>query len=445
MNCIKAIDKKIFFIIRFYVNKMNKKSYVVGGYVRDFLIGKNVCKKVYIVTVGDCIKLAKKVCEKLDHKHKINIFKYFGTAIIKYNNLNIEFFSANKRCSLKEFKKKIDFTINTLAISLNNLNYGKLIDPFGGLFDIMKNKIKSTIDSYDSLRMIRAIRFYNEFNFQIDNLSIQIMKILSIERILYEFNKILLSNKPSTGIFYLYKIGLLSIILPELINLKGIENKKKFKHKDNFIHTLEVVDNISIYTNNIWLIWAALLHDIGKSITKKYIPNFGWTFHSHELIGSKMITSIFERLKLPKKKYIKYVKKIIKYSSRPITLISYTATDSSIRRLLFYIGDDIEDLILMCKSDITTKNYIKKIQYKKNFDLLKLKLKKVEEKDKKKKWVSPISGDHIMNIFGINPCQEIGIIKNLLKYAIMNGIIPNNFEKANLFILEIGKKILTLF
>lgn len=444
MNCNKAIDKKIFFIIRFSVNKMNQKSYVIGGYVRDFLIGKNVCKKVDIVTVGDCIKLAKKVCEKLDHKHKINIFIYFGTAIIKYNNLNIEFISANKRCSLKEFKKKIYFTINTLAISLNNLNYGKLIDSFGGLFDIMKNKIKSTIDSYDSLRMIRAIRFYNEFHFQNDNLSIhykiQIMKILSIERILYEFNKILLSNKPSTGIFYLYKIGLLSIILPELINLKGIENKKKFTHKDNFIHTLEVVDNISIYTNNIWLIWAALLHDIGKSITKKYIPNFGWTFHSHELIGSKMITSIFERLKLPKKKYIKYVKKIIKYSSRPITLISYTATDSSIRRLLFDIGDDIEDLILMCQSDITTKNYIKKIQYKKNFYLLKLKLKKVEEKDKK--WVSPISGYHIMKIFGINPCKEIGIIKNILKYAIMNGIIPNYFEKANLFILEIGKKIL---
>lgn len=266
------------------------------------------------------------------------------------------------------------------------------------------------------------------------------MKIISIERILYEFNKILLSNKPSTGIFYLYKIGLLSIILPELINLKGIEKKKQFTHKDNFLHTLEVVDNISISTNKIWLRWAALLHDIGKSITKKYIPNFGWTFHSHELIGSKMITSIFERLKLPKKKYIKYVKKIIKYSSRPITLISYTATDSSIRRLLFDIGDDIEDLILMCQSDITTKNYIKKIQYKKNFDLLKLKLKKVEEKDKK--WVSPISGYHIMKIFGINPCQEIGIIKNILKYAIMNGIIPNDFEKANLFILEIGKKIL---
>ncbi|BEH03764.1 HD domain-containing protein [Candidatus Karelsulcia muelleri] len=267
--------------------------------------------------------------------------------------------------------------------------------------------------------------------------------ILSIERIIYEFNKILLSNKPSTGIFYLYKIGLLSIILPEVRNLKGIENKTKFKHKDNFLHTLEVVDNISIYTNNIWLIWAALLHDIGKSITKKYIPNIGWTFHSHELIGSKMITSVFERLKLPKKKYIKYVKNIIKYSSRPITLISYTATDSSIRRLLFY--DDIEDLILMCKSDITTKNYIKKIQYKNNLNLLKLKLKKVEEKDIKKKWVYslyPISGYHLMNIFGINPCQEIGIIKNLLKYAILNGIIPNNFEKANLFILEIGKKIL---
>ncbi|WP_259285802.1 HD domain-containing protein [Candidatus Karelsulcia muelleri] len=273
---------------------------------------------------------------------------------------------------------------------------------------------------------LRTIRFYN-------------YKIrISIERIIYEFNQILLSNKPSTGIFYLYKIGLLSIILPEVINLKGIENKKKFKHKDNFLHTLEVVDNISIYTNNIWLIWAALLHDIGKSITKKYIPNIGWTFHSHELIGSKMITSVFERLKLPKKKYMKYVKNLIKSSSRPITLISYTATDSSIRR--FLSSDEIEDLILMCKSDITTKNYIKKIQYKKNFNLLKLKLKKVEEKDIKKSY--PISGYHLMKIFGINPCKEIGIIKNILKYAILNGIIPNNFEKANMFILEIVKKIL---
>ncbi|BAO66278.1 HD domain-containing protein [Candidatus Karelsulcia muelleri] len=439
MNCIKAIDKNIFYIIRTYVNKINKKSYVIGGYVRDFFKKKKKIKKINIITVVNCIKLAKKVCKKLYPKYNIYIFKNLGIAMYKNTNLNIEFVCVNK---LKFVQKKSNFTINTLAISLNNLDYGKLIDPFGGLFDINKKKIRSTLDREitDIIRIIRAIRFYIKLNFKIYN-NKKIIKIFYKKRIIYEFHKILLYKKPSIGIFYLYKIGLLSIILPELINIKGIEIKNNFKHKDNFFHTLEVVDNISIYTNNIWLKWAALLHDIGKYITKKYKKNFGWTFYSHELIGSKMITSIFERLKLPKKKNIKYVKNIIKYSSRPLTLISYTATDSSIRRLLFDIGDDIEDLILLCKSDITTKNFIKKKQYKKNLFFLKKKIKKIKKKDKIRNWIYPISGYHIMNIFGINSCKEIGILKKKLKNAIIKGIIQNNFEKANLFIIETGKNI----
>ncbi|WP_375322950.1 HD domain-containing protein [Candidatus Karelsulcia muelleri] len=439
MNCIKAIDKNIFYIIRTYVNKINKKSYVIGGYVRYFLKKKKKIKKIKIITGVNCLKLAKKVCKKLHPKYNIYIFKNLGIAMYKNPYLNIEFVCVNK---LKFVQKKSNFTINTLAISLNHLDYGKLIDPFGGLFDINKKKIRSTLDREitDIIRIIRAIRFYIKFNFKNYN-NKKIIKFFYKKRIIYEFNKILLYKKPSIGIFYLYKIGLISIILPELINIKGIEIKNNFKHKDNFFHTLEVVDNISIYTNNIWLKWAALLHDIGKYITKKYKKNFGWTFYSHELIGSKMITSIFERLKLPKKKNIKYVKNIIKYSSRPITLISYTATDSSIRRLLFSIGNDIEDLILLCKSDITTKNFIKKKQYNKNLFFFKKKIKKIKKKDKIRNWISPISGYHIMNIFGINSCKEIGILKKNLKFAIIKGNIQNNFEKANLFILETGKKI----
>ncbi|YCJ95057.1 MAG: HD domain-containing protein [Candidatus Karelsulcia muelleri] len=294
----------------------------------------------------------------------------------------------------------------------------------------MKDRSKF-YNSEDPLKSLREIRFYIENNFQ----------IISIERIIYEFNKILLDKNPSKGIFFYYKIGLLKIILPELINIKGIH-----KHKDNFYHTLKVVDNISNYSNNLWLKWAALLHDIGKYLTKKYISNIGWTFYSHELIGAKMIYSIFKRLKFHKKKNIKYIKNIIKYSSRPITLISYLTTDSSIKKLLVNMGNSnsIEDLILLCKSDITTKNVFKKKQFKQKLDCFQKKIKKIGEK--KNKFVFPISGDNIMNIFNINSCKEIGILKKLLKKAIIKGIIPNDFNKAKLFIkkLFIKKKVMGL-
>ncbi|XZQ52891.1 MAG: HD domain-containing protein [Candidatus Karelsulcia muelleri] len=270
--------------------------------------------------------------------------------------------------------------------------------------------------------------------------------ILSIERIIYEFNKILLdkNKNPSKGIFFYYKIGLLKIILPELINIKGIKKIQKHKHKDNFYHTLKVVDNISNYSNNLWLKWAALLHDIGKYLTKKYISNIGWTFYSHELIGAKMIYSIFKRLKLHKKKNIKYIKNIIKYSSRPITLISYLTTDSSIKKLLVNMGNSIEDLILLCKSDITTQNFLKKKQFKQKLDFFKKKIKKIEEKKNKQKFFFPLSGDNIMNILNINSCKEIGILKKLLKKAIIKGIIPNDFNKASLFIKKKGKSMLKI-
>ncbi|WP_110513010.1 HD domain-containing protein [Candidatus Karelsulcia muelleri] len=277
---------------------------------------------------------------------------------------------------------------------------------------------------------LKSIRFYIENNF----------KILSIERIIYEFNKILLDKNPSKGIFFYYKIGLLKIILPELINIKGIKKIHFFKHKDNFYHTLKVVDNISNYSNNLWLKWAALLHDIGKYLTKKYRSNIGWTFYSHELIGAKMIDSIFKRLKLHKKKNIKYIKNIIKYSSRPITLISYLTTDSSIKKLLVNMGNSIEDLIFLCKSDITTKKFLKKKQFKQKLDFFKKKIQKIEEKKNKKKFVFPLSGDNIMNILNINSCKEIGILKKLLKKAIIKGIIPNDFNKASLFIKKFIKK-----
>ncbi|WGS82716.1 MAG: HD domain-containing protein [Candidatus Karelsulcia muelleri] len=284
-------------------------------------------------------------------------------------------------------------------------------------------------DRRDPLKSLREIRFSIENN----------MKILSLERIIYEFNKILLDKNPSKGIFFYYKIGLLKIILPELINIKGRKTIHCLKHKDNFYHTLKVVDNISNYSNNLWLKWAALLHDIGKYLTKKYRSNIGWTFYSHELIGAKMIDSIFKRLKLHKKKNIKYIKNIMKYSSRPITLISYLTTDSSIKKLLVNMGNSIEDLILLCKSDITTKKFLKNKQFKQKLDCFKNKIQKIEEK--KNKFVFPLSGDNIMNILNINSCKEIGILKNLLKKAIIKGIIPNDFNKASLFIKKKGKEM----
>ncbi|WP_185873434.1 CCA tRNA nucleotidyltransferase [Blattabacterium cuenoti] len=470
MNLSCAIYKNIFKIISFSSRRINQDSYVIGGYVRDFLLRNVESKDLDILTIGEGILLAKEVSKIISNINpiKIIIFKRYGTAMLEYNNYKIEFVGSRKESyknvnsrnpiiskgSLQDDQNRRDFTINTLAISLNSKNYGKLIDPFKGLLDISKKILRTPLNSNitysdDPLRMMRAIRFATKLRFNIDKNSFEsIIKnkdrinIVSKERIIEEFNKILLSNKPSTGLLLLYKSGLLSILLPEVTLLEKVEEKNGFKHKNNFYHTLQVVDNLSKEKyNSIWLRWSGLLHDIGKTSSKRFIPEIGWTFHSHEYIGSKMISNIFNRLKLPKGKILKYVKKMVKYSSRPISLIGNNVSDSAIRRFIFDIGDDLEDLINLCLSDITTNDSIKKNLYKKNiFSLLK-KIKKLEEKDRIMNWKSPISGFHIMKTFNINSCKKIGTIKNYIKDAILEGKIKNNFFSAYSVMLKKGKEL----
>ncbi|WP_185871233.1 CCA tRNA nucleotidyltransferase [Blattabacterium cuenoti] len=467
MNLSSALHSKIFHIVNICSNKIKQESYVIGGYVRDFLLGKKNSRDLDILTIGEGIRLAKEVSRYIIPIPKIQVFKRFGTAMLEYNNQKIEFVGARRESyhfysrkpiielgSLQEDQKRRDFTINSLAISLNNDNYGELIDPFGGMLDLKKKILRTTLDSDitysdDPLRMMRAIRFSTELQFMIEKSSFKSIKknknrinIVSKERIIDEFNKILLSKKPSIGLSLLYKSGLLSIILPELTSLQGIEELNGYKHKDNFDHTLQVIDNISKEkSNSIWLRWAALLHDIGKSHTKKFVPEIGWTFHSHEFVGSKMIPNIFQRLKLPKGMIMKYVKKMIKNSYRPVALIKDETSDSAIRRLLFDMREDIEDLIKLCIADITTKNKEKKDRYKRNIFVLMDRIKKLEERDRIKNWKSPISGNDIMNVFNVHPCKKIGIIKNFIKDSILEGKIPNEFNSAYLLMLKKGEEL----
>lgn len=465
MNFNKAVHKKIFTIISNSSQEINQYCYVIGGFVRDFFLGKKNIYDIDIVTLGKVIFLAKKVSKNIVYNPKINLFKRFGTAMLKYKNKKIEFISARKESytinsrkpfikkgSLEDDQNRRDFTINTLAISLNKIDYGNLLDPFRGLLDIKKTIIRTPLNpnltySDDPLRMMRAFRFSSELNFSIEKFSFQAIfnnklriQIVSLERIINELNKIILSKKPSIGIYLLYRAGLLSLVLPELEILQGIEEKNGYKHKDNFFHTLEVIDNISIISNSLWLRWAGLLHDIGKSITKKYIHNIGWTFHSHEYIGYKMIPKIFQRLKLPMGLNMKFIQKIIKNSSRPISLIDNKATDSAIRRLLFDIGNDIDDLLILCKSDITTKDLEKKNYYYNNFFFLKKKIKEIEEKDHIRNFKFPISGKEIMKLFNLKPCKKVGIIKNFIKEAIIEGKISNNYDEAIRLILKKKEK-----
>ncbi|WP_185864603.1 CCA tRNA nucleotidyltransferase [Blattabacterium cuenoti] len=467
MNLSSAIThNNIFHIVNICSQRIKQRSYVIGGYVRDFLLGKENPKDIDILTVGKGIRLAKEVSKYIKPLPKIHIFKRFGTAMLEYDNKKIEFVGSRKESyhfhsrkpiiesgSLQDDQNRRDFTINSLAISLNNDDYGKLIDPFGGLLDLKKKILRTPLDSYitysdDPLRMMRAIRFSTELQFMIEESSFQSIKknknrinIVSKERIIEEFNRILLYKKPSIGLLLLYESGLLSIILPELTLLQGIEEKNGFKHKDNFYHTLQVVDNISKdNSNSLWLRWVALLHDIGKSYTKKFIPKIGWTFHSHEFVGSKMITNIFERLKLPKG-MMKYVKKMIKNSYKPVALIGNDISNSAIRRLLFDMGEDIEDLIKLCLADITTKNKEKKDHYKRNIFILMNRIKNLEKSDHIRNWKSPISGNDIMNTFDINPCKEIGMIKNLIRDSILEGKISNDKNSAYIFMLKKGKEL----
>jgi len=443
------------------------KTYVIGGFVRDFLLNKHKAKDIDIVVLGSGIELAKNLIKLLPHKHSINIYKNYGTAMIKIDDTILEFVGARKESyqhnsrnpivengTMDDDQKRRDFTINALAISLNKDDLGLLIDPFNGLEDLKNKIIKTPLNpditfSDDPLRMIRAIRFASQLNFMIhpDTLTAikrnkSRLKILSKERIIDELNKIMSHDKPSVGLKLLFETGLLEEFFPELCALQGVEENEGKTHKDNFYHTLEVVDNVSVNSDNLWLRWAALLHDIGKPLTKRIHNKNGWSFHGHEFIGSKMVNKIFKKLKLPLNQSMDYVRKMVLLSSRPISLVEENVTDAAIRRLLFEAGDDIDDLMLLCEADITTKNKKRYQLYRNNLKLVRKKLVEIEERDKIRNFQPPISGEEIMGNFQLPPSKKVGLIKEAIKEAILEGKIPNEYESAKEYMITIGNKII---
>ncbi len=466
INLNQNRNLKLFKIISSIANKNQQSIYIVGGYVRDLLMNRKVPTDIDFVTEQNGILLAEKIAEEINPNIKVSIFKNYGTAMFRYNNIDLEFVGARKESytensrkpevengSLEDDQKRRDFTINSLAISLNKENFGELIDPFNGQNDMTNKIIRTPLEPHqtysdDPLRMMRAIRFATTLDFNIEEKSLNAIKkevdrikIVSMERIMVEFNKIMLSKRPSKGLNLLDETGLLNYILPELTALKGIEEIDGMGHKDNFYHTLEVVDNISQHTDKLWLRWAALLHDIGKAPTKKFEKNIGWTFHGHEFLGSKMLKGIFKRLKLPLNSDLKYVEKLVRMHARPIALITDDASDSALRRLLFDAGEDLEDLFTLCKSDITTKNNTKQNKFKKNYEYVAEKIKQVEEKDKIRNFQPPITGEEIMALFNLKPSREIGILKEKVKEAILEGEIENNHEQAKNFVIQEAKKL----
>ncbi|MGZ5210188.1 MAG: CCA tRNA nucleotidyltransferase, partial [Kaistella sp.] len=442
INLTQNKNFKLFKLISEVAENNSQTVFIVGGYVRDLLMKRESPTDIDFVTEGNGINLAKAVAKEINPKLNVSVFKNYGTAMFKHHGLDLEFVGARKESyaedsrkpavetgTLEDDQKRRDFTINALAISLNKDSFGELIDPFEGISDIENKIIRTPLEpsqtySDDPLRMMRAIRFASTLNFKIEDRSLESLKteaerirIVSMERIMVEFNKIMLSEKPSVGLKLLEESGILSLIMPELTALKGIEEVEGQTHKDNFWHTLEVVDNISKHTENLWLRWAALLHDIGKAPTKKFVEGNGWTFHGHEFLGSKMVKSLFHRLKLPLGSDMKYVQKLVKLSSRPISLIDDGTSDSALRRLLFDSGEDLEDLFTLCKADITTKNSSKQARFKKNFEYVAVKIKEVEEKDQVRNFQPPISGEEIMELFNLKPGREIGILKEKVKEA----------------------------
>ncbi|MFT3920806.1 CCA tRNA nucleotidyltransferase [Cloacibacterium sp.] len=463
INLAQNKNFKLFKIISKVAQENNQTVYIVGGYVRDLLMQRKVPTDIDFVTEQSGIELAKSVGKELGDL-KVSIFKTYGTAMIKYKDLDLEFVGARKESysedsrkpavetgTLEDDQKRRDFTVNALAISLNSENFGELIDPFKGREDMQNKILRTPLEpaqtySDDPLRMMRAIRFASVLHFEIEENSLEAIKqeaerikIVSMERIMVEFNKIMLSEKPSVGLKLMEKTTLLEKIIPELTALKGIEEVEGQTHKDNFWHTLEVVDNISKNTNKLWLRWAALLHDIGKAPTKKFVEKIGWTFHGHEFLGSKMVKNLFTRLKLPLGTDMKYVQKMVKLSSRPIALIDDGTSDSALRRLLFDAGEDLEDLFTLCKADITTKNSQKQEKFKKNFEYVAKKIKEVEKKDQVRNFQPPISGEEIMELFNLKPGREIGILKEKVKEAILEGIIANDKDEARNFVIKEAK------
>ena len=463
-NPIK-LSHPIFEIVQRAASELEIDAYVIGGYVRDLILDRP-SKDIDIVAIGNGIDLATKVAELIGPKTKVSVFKNFGTAMLNFNGYEIEFVGARKESYNRNSRKPIvedgtleddqnrrDFTINALAISLNKDNFGTLIDPFGGLKDIENKRLVTPLDpditySDDTLRMMRAIRFASQLNFTIDSNSFESIiknrdriKIVSQERITDELNKIILSPTPSVGFNLLFDSQLLHLIFPLMAELHGIEVIDGKGHKDNFYHTLQVLDNICETTDDLWLRWAAILHDIAKPPTKRFEKSIGWTFHGHEDKGAQMVPGIFKKLKLPLDHKMKYVQKLVRLHLRPIALVKDIVSDSAIRRLLFDAGEDIDDLMKLCTADITTKNKRKQSQYIQNFELVKQKLIDIEEKDMLRNWQPPISGEHIMNTFNIGPSKPVGEIKNSIKEAILEGDIQNNYEEAHKFMIELGLKM----
>ena len=457
----EAIQHPIFTLIGEASDELGVDAYVIGGFVRDFFLKRGTPKDIDIVAIGSGIALAKKVASKLQGKPEISIFKNFGTAMIKHKDLELEFVGARKESYNRDSRKPIvedgtleddqnrrDFTINAMALALNNANFGELLDPFDGLADLDRKIIRTPLEpgitySDDPLRMMRAVRFATQLHFTIELQSLQAItenkdriKIVSKERIVDELHKILMSSKPSVGFKLMHQTGLLPLILPELTDLQGIEEKEGQRHKDNFWHTLEVVDNIAETTDNLWLRWAALLHDIGKAPTKKFHKKIGWTFHAHEFVGAKMVYKLFKRLRMPLNEKMKFVQKMVLMSSRPIILSEEHVTDSAVRRLVFDAGDFVEDLMTLCEADITTKNPKKQKKYKNNFKIVRQKIVEVEERDHIRNFQPPVSGEEIMKTFNLKPSKEIGIIKDAIKEAILEGEIPNEYEAAYDFMLK---------
>lgn len=459
------IQDRIFDIISRTADDMDAPAYVVGGYVRDIFLDRGG-KDIDIVVVGSGIELTRKVAEKLDQHAKVNIYKNYGTAMLRLEDREVEFVGARKESYNRESRKPVvengtlrddqlrrDFTVNALAIGLNKNNYGELLDPFNGMDDLHNKIIRPPCDpentfSDDPLRMLRAVRFATQLDFTIGDNTFKALqtnasrlKIVSRERITDELNKMIMAETPSRGFKILQTTGLLKEFFPELANLKGVDKKNSRSHKDNFYHTIEVLDNVDHAGAHLWLRWAALLHDIGKPATKRYAPETGYTFHGHEVAGKKMVSKIFKNLRLPLNEKMKYVRKLVQLHLRPIALIEDEVTDSAVRRLLFDAGADIEDLMALCKADITSKNREKVIRYRNNFEHVQQKLKEVEEKDRLRNWQPPISGELIMKTFNINPSKEVGIIKNAIREAILDGVIGNNFEEAYEFMLKKASEI----